>query len=53
MVIDYRNESNGYYSGNLSWGDGDYFYGGVYGQNVSKQDWQKIAGDEEKEPRDG
>ena len=44
MVMDYRNESNGYYGGDLSW-PGDYFYGGVYGQNVSKEDWQPITAD--------
>ena len=42
VVIDYRNESNGYYGGNLSWSDDDYFYGGVYGQNVSTEDWIPI-----------
>lgn len=42
-VIDYRNESNGYYGGNLSWPNDDYFYGGVYGQNVSSMDWRQIA----------
>lgn len=41
LTIDYRNESNGYYGGSLVWPD-DYFYGGVYGQNVSKEDWQPI-----------
>jgi len=40
ITIDYRNESNGYYGGNLSW-PGDYFYGGVYGQNDSTMEWQK------------
>jgi len=42
MVIDYRNESNGYYGGNLSWPDDDYFYGGVYEQNVSTGEWVDI-----------
>lgn len=44
-VLDYRNASNGYYGGNLVWPDSgdDYFYGGVYGQNVSKQEWKQIA----------
>ena len=37
-VIDYRNSSNGYYGGNLSW-PGEYFYGGVHGQNVSTMEW--------------
>lgn len=41
-VIDYRNESNGYYGGNLSW-PGDFFYGGEYGQNVSNETWKKIV----------
>lgn len=42
IVIDYRNDSNGYYGGNLSWPDDSYFYGGVHGQNVSKEDWREI-----------
>ena len=41
IIIDYRNESNGYYGGNLVW-PYDQFYGGVYGQNVSKQTWVEI-----------
>lgn len=41
IEIEYRNESNGYYGGDLSW-PGDYFYGGVYRQNVSKQNWQPV-----------
>ena len=41
-LIDYRNGSNGYYGGSLEW-PGHYFYGGVFGQNVSKQSWKKIA----------
>jgi len=41
-VIDYRNESNGYYGGNLSWPEDDYFYGGVYGQNISKEEWETV-----------
>jgi len=41
-VIDYRNESNGYYGGNLSW-PGEYFYGGVFGQNVSTLEWQSVS----------
>jgi hypothetical protein len=43
IVIDYRNSSNGYYGGNLSWPDDNYFYGGVHGQNISSQDWREIA----------
>jgi hypothetical protein len=46
-IIDYRNESNGYYGGNLAWpvekGEYDPFYGGVYGQNVSKEKWKQLA----------
>lgn len=41
IIIDYRNESNGYYGGNIAW-PGDAFYGGVYGQNVSTQAWVTI-----------
>lgn len=44
MVIDYRNESNGYYGGNLSWPD-DYFYGGVHGQNVANDEWATVTHD--------
>jgi len=42
IVIDYRNDSNGYYGGSLVW-PGEYFYGGVYGQNVSQYDWKPVA----------
>ena len=45
IVIDYRNESNGYYGGNLSWPDDDYFYGGVHGQNISNEEWQDVTRD--------
>lgn len=41
-TIAYRNSSNGYYGGNLSW-PGDYHYGGVFGQNGSGDTWKKIA----------
>jgi hypothetical protein len=41
--IDYRNSSNGYYGGNLSWGEDDYFYGGVFGQNKSAEEWEDIS----------
>jgi hypothetical protein len=44
MLIDYRNESNGYYGGDLIW-PGEYFYGGVHGQNISNEDWKKIDRD--------
>jgi len=42
IVIDYRNDSNGYYGGSLSWPGDRYFYGGVRGQNVSKKEWQQL-----------
>ncbi len=32
ITVDYRNESNGYYGGDLKW-DGEYFCGGVSNQN--------------------
>ena len=44
IVIDYRNSSNGYYGGNLSWGD-EYFYGGVGQGNVSTEIWIDVKGD--------
>ena len=44
IVIDYRNESNGYYGGNIVFPDDGYFYGGVYGQNVSSEKWVDIKG---------
>lgn len=42
-VIDYRNSSNGYYGGRLSWPNDIYFYGGVYGQNISNEEWRQVA----------
>lgn len=42
IIIDYRNDSNGYYGGNLDW-DGSYFYGGVFQQNISKEIWKKLG----------
>lgn len=42
MVIDYRNESNGYYGGSMNWPGDDYFYGGVFDQNVSTEVWVDI-----------
>ncbi len=42
IVIDYRNDSNGYYGGNLSWPD-DRHYGGVHRQNISAMRWVDIA----------
>lgn len=44
MVVDYRNESNGYYGGRLSW-PGEYFYGGVYEQNVANDEWMNVTRD--------
>lgn len=43
IVIDYRNASNGYYGGSLRWPDDEYFYGGVYGQNLSAMNWVEIT----------
>jgi hypothetical protein len=42
LVLDYRNESNGYYGGNLSW-PGESHYGGVFGQNDSTEEWQETG----------
>lgn len=42
LIIDYRNSSNGYYGGNVVWPGEDYFYGGVFGQNVSDENWVDI-----------
>lgn len=42
IVIDYRNDSNGYYGGSLVW-PGGHLYGGVYGQNVSKHEWKTLT----------
>lgn len=39
IVIDYRNSSNGYYGGWLSW-PGEHHYGGVFGQNNSEEEWE-------------
>lgn len=45
IVIDYRNESNGYYGGSLAW-PGEYFYGGVHGQNESSMNWIDVIADQ-------
>lgn len=42
LVIDYRNSSNGYYGGSIVWPGENYFYGGVYGQNVPDEKWEDI-----------
>lgn len=42
IVIDYRNDSNGYYGGSLTW-PGESFYGGVFGQAVSKHEWRPLT----------
>jgi len=39
IIIDYRNESNGYYGGSLHFPDDKYYYGGVYRQNISTLNW--------------
>lgn len=44
MIIDYRNASNGYYGGSLTW-PGEYHYGGVYGQNDSTKNWVDVTTD--------
>ena len=41
IELDYRNESTGYYGGSISW-PGEYFYGGVFEQNVSSQKWEDV-----------
>lgn len=47
-IVDYRNSSNGYYGGSLEWGP-DSFYGGVWGQNVSKNPntWEPLSAHEQ------
>ena len=45
IIIDYRNESNGYYGGGLSWPDDTYYYGGVWGQNISEEKWIPLKND--------
>lgn len=44
IIIDFRNDSNGYYGGDLSWPDDTYYYGGVFGQNKSNHQWQPVTG---------
>lgn len=46
IIIDYRNESNGYYGGWMTFPGDAYgaFYGGVYRQNVSNEKWEDITG---------
>ena len=44
LVIDYRNESNGYYGGYLYW-PGDNFCGGVYGQNIANDEFVPVTHD--------
>lgn len=41
LVIDYRNSSNGYYGGSLTW-PGEHHYGGGYGQNNSDEEWEAV-----------
>jgi hypothetical protein len=45
LIIDYRNESNGYYGGSLCW-QSEHHYGGVYGQNTPMLDWRAVTEDE-------
>lgn len=47
IIIDYRNSSNGYYGGDLIFPSIDteeyeHFYGGVFEQNISKEEWKEI-----------
>jgi len=42
IIIDYRNSSNGYYGGHLTW-PGEYHYGGVGGQNNSTCNWVEVS----------
>ena len=44
LVIDYRNDSNGYYGGSLTWPD-ERHYGGVFRQNNSDEEWVAITND--------
>lgn len=44
LFIDYRNESNGYYGGELVW-PGDVYYGGVFNQNNDNGEWRNIVED--------
>ena len=48
IIIDYRNDSNGYYGGSIWFPDSDpeaynSYYGGVHGQNKSNEKWQDIV----------
>jgi len=44
-TLAYRNSSNGYYGGSLSWPD-EYHYGGVFGQNNGNlTKWNTLAGE--------
>lgn len=45
LVLDYRNESNGYYGGSLVWREDEGYYGGVYGQNKSEMSWEQVTED--------
>lgn len=42
IVIDFRCSHNGFYGGNMSWPDDKHYYGGVYNQNVSTENWIEI-----------
>lgn len=44
FFLEYRNESNGYYGGDLVWDD-EHFYGGVYDQNKSNEIWEEMNAD--------
>lgn len=44
-TIAYRNSSNGHYGGSLAWERG-YHWGGVYGQNISSENWRPLTDQE-------
>ncbi len=43
IIIAYRNSSNGYYGGSLVWPDDGYYYGGVFNQNASSEEWLALS----------
>lgn len=44
MDMECRTEHNGYYGGNIVLpGEDTYFYGGVYGQNISNENWIELT----------
>lgn len=43
LLLDYRNESNGYYGGSLCWPGDLSYYGGVYEQQEAGDEWTEVA----------